>query len=215
MLTAQQVQNVTFSTVRLGLGYDMVEVDDLLDRLGETLRNYEQGGQGRDVTADELSAATFRETKLREGYKPAEIDAFLQEAIETLRAYEAAVAGQGTPAAAAPVDQGPAHAPPVPPAAPAGPVAPGEQPQSVPITQEAPLADAETIRPMRRPSGYASATEEGLGVNEVVHRLQSLQATQDGGLANAPLQVRTPDGRTFTIAAVKSSPGGLVITLAN
>lgn len=77
------------------------------------------------------------------------------------------------------------------------------------------MADAEAVRPMRRPSGYAIPTEEGLGVNEVVHRLQSLQAAQDGGLMNAPLQVRTPDGRTFTIAAVKSSPSGLVITLAN
>ncbi|MFW6204697.1 MAG: hypothetical protein ACOC96_06970, partial [Actinomycetota bacterium] len=102
------------------------------------------------------------------------------------------------------------HAAPGPPAAP-----PGEQPQPGLTPQQATLADAEEVRPIRRPSGSFAPNEEGLGVDEVVHRLQSLQAAQDGGLVDAPLQVRTPDGRTFSVSAVKSSPAGLVITLAH
>ncbi|MFD7157345.1 DivIVA domain-containing protein [Kribbella sp. NPDC059898] len=66
-----------FTPVRLRQGYDIVQVDDLVDRVMATAN-----GQpvSRPVTAQEVRDVQFRTVRLTEGYDMSEVDAFLDEA---------------------------------------------------------------------------------------------------------------------------------------
>lgn len=66
------ITSVRFKPVRIAIGYDMREVDDLLDRLVDAVR---AGLPVRPLVA----AATLGTTRWREGYDKAEVDAFLAE----------------------------------------------------------------------------------------------------------------------------------------
>jgi DivIVA domain-containing protein len=245
MLTSDEVRAAEFSTVRVAAGYEMVEVDDLLDRLAACLAGYEQGGTGPYLTADELTAVQFTQTRLREGYRPDEVDELLDRAMEAVRAYEVlagrqAAIAENAVAVQPPVAALPDAAQPVAPVQGAVPqqaaavedVAAVQQPVSsaggvmaaspaagFPAAPAPPAAPVDAV-PAATHRGTASGPapgspgDYGLTVDDVVYRLQSLQAHQEAGLLDAPVQVRTPDGRTFTVAAVKSSTTGLVLTVS-
>lgn len=72
----------TFSMVRWREGYDVIEVDEFVDRVMATVN-----GQPVDqpVTARELRKVQFSPVRMREGYDVAEVDAFLDEAESWLR----------------------------------------------------------------------------------------------------------------------------------
>ncbi|GAA4719717.1 DivIVA domain-containing protein [Nocardioides conyzicola] len=81
----QEIRNVRFRPVRLREGYDMGEVDQLLDQLTAAL------GSGQPV--DQLvAAARFTPVRLREGYDMGDVDRFLAGIVE------AATGGETTPA---------------------------------------------------------------------------------------------------------------------
>ena len=68
----EAITNVRFHPVRLHEGYDMHEVDDLLDAVIATL------GRGEPV-AGIIAGARLSHVRLREGYDIAEVDRFLAE----------------------------------------------------------------------------------------------------------------------------------------
>lgn len=87
-LTSKQVREAMFPTVRLAAGYDMMEVDVLLDRLVAALETYERGSAAVDLSSSELGRAGFTQTRLREGYDMRHVDALISDAVQTLRDYE-------------------------------------------------------------------------------------------------------------------------------
>jgi DivIVA domain-containing protein len=66
----ETITTVQFTPVRLHEGYDMAEVDDLLDRIVAAL------GRGEPVLAL-IDGARLGRVRLREGYDVGEVDAFL------------------------------------------------------------------------------------------------------------------------------------------
>ncbi|WP_408897038.1 DivIVA domain-containing protein [Nocardioides sp. R1-1] len=66
------IRDARFTPVRFALGYDMRQVDDLLDRLVEAL------DAGRPVRPL-VEAATFDDARWREGYRKVDVDALLAE----------------------------------------------------------------------------------------------------------------------------------------
>ena len=66
----QLIENARFTPVRAMSGYDMGEVDQLLDRVVAALR------EGRDVQ-QLIDSARFTSTKWREGYSMQDVDGFL------------------------------------------------------------------------------------------------------------------------------------------
>jgi DivIVA domain-containing protein len=68
----EAITQVQFTPVRVREGYDMHQVDDLLDQVIAAL------GRGEPVTAL-LRAARFDHVRLREGYDIAEVDRFLED----------------------------------------------------------------------------------------------------------------------------------------
>jgi DivIVA domain-containing protein len=67
-----KVMTVRFTPVRIRAGYDMGEVDQLLEELVDALQ------QGRPV-APLIRAARFTPTRLREGYEVDDVERFLSE----------------------------------------------------------------------------------------------------------------------------------------
>jgi len=70
-----EISSVRFTPVRLREGYDMGEVDELLDRLAAAVT---AGEPVDDVVQD----TGFTEVRLREGYAKTEVDEFLQRVVE-------------------------------------------------------------------------------------------------------------------------------------
>ena len=66
----EEITQVTFTPVRVHEGYDMSQVDDLLDRVVAAL------GRGEPV-GPVLDGARFDHVRWREGYDLAEVDRFL------------------------------------------------------------------------------------------------------------------------------------------
>ncbi|MBW8750336.1 MAG: DivIVA domain-containing protein [Propionibacteriales bacterium] len=66
----EAITNARFSPVRLREGYDMSEVDALLDRVVEAL------GRGEPIS-DLVRGARLSRGRFREGYDIAEVDRFL------------------------------------------------------------------------------------------------------------------------------------------
>lgn len=81
-LSARDIEEATFSTSLRG--YDLDEVDALLERVADTLAK--RAGSDHRITADDIERATFS-TSLR-GYDLDEVDDFLDLVVETLRQYE-------------------------------------------------------------------------------------------------------------------------------
>lgn len=72
---AAETEAVRFTPVRLREGYDMTQVDSLLDKLVRRLRS------GADV-AEFVRAARFTPVRLREGYDMGEVDTFLDRVVQ-------------------------------------------------------------------------------------------------------------------------------------
>jgi DivIVA domain-containing protein len=68
----EAITNAQFNPVRLHEGYDMAEVDDLLDRIVAAL------GRGEPVV-EVLDGARLGRVRLREGYDIGEVDRFLEQ----------------------------------------------------------------------------------------------------------------------------------------
>jgi DivIVA domain-containing protein len=68
---AHEIEHARFTPVRFSEGYDMREVDDLLERLVQGLRN------GLDVRA-EAARARFTPVRFREAYRMADVDGLLR-----------------------------------------------------------------------------------------------------------------------------------------
>ena len=68
----EAITQVRFTPVRMHDGYDMSEVDDLLDRVVAAL------GRGEPVTPL-LDMARIAHVRLREGYDSGEVNAFLAD----------------------------------------------------------------------------------------------------------------------------------------
>ncbi|SDD02642.1 DivIVA domain-containing protein [Nocardioides lianchengensis] len=71
---SQRIVAVQFSPVRLREGYDMSEVDQLLDELAAAV---DSGADVRTLAGE----ARFTRVRLREGYDMGEVDAFLREVV--------------------------------------------------------------------------------------------------------------------------------------
>ena len=68
----ETITQARFTSVRMHDGYDMSEVDDLLDRVVAAL------GRGEPVTPL-IDMARLAHVRLREGYDIAEVDSFLAD----------------------------------------------------------------------------------------------------------------------------------------
>ena len=98
MLTADDVLTHTFPTTKFRQGYDVLDVDDFLDRVIAAFRYYETGGaQGSLMRSDEVRAMKFPVTKFREGYELDGVDSFLDEVEQCLTGLEKAVAAGHQP----------------------------------------------------------------------------------------------------------------------
>ena len=73
-LLIQEISHVQFTPVRLREGYEMGEVDELLDRLVTALR----AGEPVDQL---VRAAQFTPVRMREGYDMSEVDRFLEHVV--------------------------------------------------------------------------------------------------------------------------------------
>jgi DivIVA domain-containing protein len=68
----ESITNAQFTPVRLHEGYNMAEVDDLLDRIVSAL------GRGEPIL-EVIDRARLGRVRLREGYDIGEVDRFLEE----------------------------------------------------------------------------------------------------------------------------------------
>jgi DivIVA domain-containing protein len=91
LLTAHDVREKAFTTVRLREGYDENEVDDFLDKIESELLDHERGLPPglTSVTPEQVRTQQFVVTTpgMSEGYDEEEVDAFLDEIELTLRRY--------------------------------------------------------------------------------------------------------------------------------
>jgi len=71
-----RIRRAEFRTIRFSPGYDEREVDDLLDRIIDILRD------GDLPDPDELRAVQFRRSRLRPGYVQEDVDGLLHEIAE-------------------------------------------------------------------------------------------------------------------------------------
>lgn len=94
------LQRPTFATTTLREGYDIAEVDDLVDRVFDDL-----AGVTSVLTADEVRDVRFTPVRMRKGYDMGEVDGWLDEVV---------VALGGRPSPAAPMRE--SYAAPAPPA---------------------------------------------------------------------------------------------------
>lgn len=210
-LTADEVADAQFTATRIREGYRTEEVDELLDQALETLRGYEAAAAPATAAvtpaADSLAPPSSAGAPAADPLAPPSSPA--APAADPLAA----------PSPVAPGERTAIGQPPVPTAEPLGRHAavgvPGDA-AAPPAADPAPAGPVALVGPRPAATRPAAAMpgDYGLTVDDVVHRLQSLQAHQEAGLLNAPVQVRTPDGRTFTVAAVKSSTTGLVLTVS-
>lgn len=82
---SSELRTATLPTTRFGEGYDLAEVDDLLDRCVVMLETLERGSVA-GVQPDEVEHAAFRTTRFRVGYAMDAVDELLDRVVGTLRA---------------------------------------------------------------------------------------------------------------------------------
>ncbi|MFF3065334.1 DivIVA domain-containing protein [Oerskovia sp. NPDC057915] len=186
MLTADQVLDTKFTATKFREGYDVVQVDDYLDRVAVTLAAYESGdrpGTGL-LTSAEASGVRFSATKWREGYDVTEVDDLIDGIVGTLRSYESGPAP--TPHPAAPHPTGAASD------------AVGQQDPAV--TSPVPAAGA-TAGPGSKP----------LGIHDLTTQLQYARVRANG---SDRLVVLLPDGSTAHVTALDAGPDGITLRTA-
>jgi len=95
LLTAGDIRNVQFRTVRFTEGYDEDQVDDFLDQVALALAEPADGPQR--LTSAEVKRIDFKATRLREGYDMDEVDSFLDRVELEFERREGLRARQGDP----------------------------------------------------------------------------------------------------------------------
>lgn len=92
MLSSADVRSARFTATKFREGYEIPEVDQVLDAAADTLAHLERGQTVKAdgsplLTPNDLLAARFTTTRLREGYDVVEVDDLLDEIISTLNTY--------------------------------------------------------------------------------------------------------------------------------
>ena len=92
MLSSADVRSARFTATKFREGYEIPEVDQVLDAASDTLAHLERGETVKAdgsplLTPNDLLAARFTSTRLREGYDVVEVDDLLDEIITTLNTY--------------------------------------------------------------------------------------------------------------------------------
>ncbi len=77
---AEQALQQKFSITRFKAGYDLDQVDELLDEVVLALREGAEPGQ----IVQSLTAARLRQTRWRDGYRIDEVDGFLDRLVRSL-----------------------------------------------------------------------------------------------------------------------------------
>jgi DivIVA domain-containing protein len=95
LLTARDIHNVQFKTVRFAEGYDEDQVDDFLDTVALALADPAEGPQR--LTSAEVKRIDFKVTRLKEGYDMDEVDSFLDRIELEFQRREGLGARQGGP----------------------------------------------------------------------------------------------------------------------
>lgn len=86
MVTAAEVSSLQFSQTKFREGYNVQQVDALLERIRVALENIEQRpGSPVGLTAADVLGARFSVTRFRAGYDQDEVDKALDSVITTLR----------------------------------------------------------------------------------------------------------------------------------
>jgi DivIVA domain-containing protein len=88
-MRSEDVAAKKFGMTRWREGYEPTEVDELMERVRETLAGYERRRSINPITSAEVVAALFAPTKFREGYDQNHVDDFLDEIVAALREHEA------------------------------------------------------------------------------------------------------------------------------
>jgi len=113
LVTSKEVHEIEFSQTRISLGYNMEDVDDLLDNIAESLSIYEEilsdyrelensmsednqtlvidflkNVQEELMNSKDIINERIIETKMSLGYNQDEVDSFLDECVSALREYE-------------------------------------------------------------------------------------------------------------------------------
>lgn len=79
-MRAQDVAGRRFAVTKWREGYDMEQVDALLERGASTLADLQRGRDGAGhLTSEGVRSSRFSPTKLRQGYDQDEVDDFLDE----------------------------------------------------------------------------------------------------------------------------------------
>lgn len=90
-ITAQQVNEILLEEVKYKRGFDMDQVDDLLDKIALTLHAYEQDDLSRDIISSQEvveALARVERTEHQPGYSMEATNALIERALEQLGAYE-------------------------------------------------------------------------------------------------------------------------------
>lgn len=91
-ITAQQVNEILLEEVKYKRGYDMDQVDDLLDRIALTLYAYEQEDLSREVISSEQvteALSNINRTENQPGYSSEATTSLIERVLEQLAFYEA------------------------------------------------------------------------------------------------------------------------------
>jgi DivIVA domain-containing protein len=88
-MRSEDVAAKKFGTTRWREGYEPQDVDELMERVRETLAGFERRRSINPITAAEVASALFTPTKFREGYDQNDVDDFLDEIVAALREHEA------------------------------------------------------------------------------------------------------------------------------
>ncbi len=185
MLSSADVRSARFTATKFREGYEIPEVDQVLDAASDTLAHLERGETVKAdgsplLTPNDLLAARFTSTRLREGYDVVEVDDLLDEIITTLNTYIAR-AQRGEPLS--PVS---AHEP--------------EEPQATTAPDVAPAADVSA------PSLATPADAEDLG-GPAASPAAPVQAATPAEAAVEDAPEATPtSGTTPEPATVEASP---------
>lgn len=116
LVTSKEVRETVFSQTRISLGYNIEDVDDLLDNISESLSVYEEilsdyrelensmsednrtlviaflkNVQEELMNSKDIINERMIETKMSLGYNQDEVDSFLDECVSALREYESRV----------------------------------------------------------------------------------------------------------------------------
>lgn len=234
MITATALRATRFHVTRFHEGYDIGEVDELLERLASTLTAHEQREPERaTVTVEELEAAQFT-TRQGGGYDVVEVDDLLDLGLEALRQHEevattaasveaaawaAATAAATASASAAPLDDG---------ALLSAVTASYEAPYAETGYDEAPHVEAphaETAydEAPYAPEAFASSeapeapvpveSPTAMACSAVARELNLAQATSSGNDHDV-LMVEGPDGTRWVATSVTRTDAGVILTFA-